>query len=428
MKTHASMVLVRLGEIALKGLNRRSFEDQLQRNIARRMKHMGSYEVVKRESRMWIIPCGEEAKDPETRDERVQEAMEQVVKVFGVVSASPVIALPKQMDALKEAAAALAQEQFDKGLRTFKVESKRGDKSFPLTSPELSRALGIHVYDHVPGIEVDLHHPDFTIWVEVRDQIYIYTQIVKAHRGLPVGTSAKAMVLLSGGIDSPVAAYMIASRGCPLECIYFHTFPYTSDRAKEKVQDLARLVSAYSGDILLHVVDFTDVQLALRDHSPETMMTLTMRRMMMRIAEGLAEKQGCQSLVTGESLGQVASQTMEALRTTDEVVSLPVLRPLIGLDKDDTIAIARRIGTFETSILPYDDCCTVFVAKHPVTRPKLDLAKKAEKDLDIEALTRMGLSRIETFLVRPHRVDPYVPRAMRQSETKMEETTVEEKA
>ena len=248
-------------------------------------------------------------------------------------------------------------------------------------------------------LHVDVHNPDFVLYAEVREHLYLYSQIIKGHKGLPVGTGGQAMLLLSGGIDSPVAGYMMASRGMELQAVYFHAFPFTSDQAREKVIELARQLTMFTGRLKLHIVDFTDIQLMLRDHCPGDMLTIAIRRMMMRIAVRLAGSNGCKALITGESLGQLASQTLEALCTTDAVSSIPVFRPLIGTDKDDTVQIARRIGTFETSILPYEDCCTVFVAKHPKTRPSIADAEAVEIGLDIEAMVEAGLGRIEEVLL-----------------------------
>ena len=251
-----------------------------------------------------------------------------------------------------------------------------------------------------PELTVDVHEPDFIIYVEVREDLYVYSEKLEGHRGLPVGTAGKGMLLLSGGIDSPVAGYMMASRGMQLEAIYFHSYPYTSERALEKVKDLAKIVSQYSGTILLHVCNFTDIQLNLYKNSPQDMLTITMRRVMFEIAEELANKQGCKCLITGESLGQVASQTIEAIQITNEVVkTMPVFRPLIGLDKEETCNISRRIGAFETSILPYEDCCTVFVAKHPKTHPQKKHIIEAEEKLDIPALVKQGVEGIETYKI-----------------------------
>lgn len=400
------VVLLRLGEIALKGLNRRRFEEHLIRNLAKQVKHHARYEVLKRDGRIYIEPVllpGEILGERELQ-ERLEYAMTAASRVFGIVSYSPVSKIPVDEEAMIEEAIHIAKRQRERGKLRFKVEAKRSDKSFRMNSPQIASFVGEKILEACPDLHVDVHHPDFVLWVEVREKMYLYSEIFKGRRGLPVGSAAKAMVLLSGGIDSPVAAYRMASRGCPLEAIYFHTFPYTSDRAKEKVFDLATIVSRYTGNVTLHVVDFTDIQLRLNEACPEEMMTLVMRRMMMRIAEAQALRRECKGLVTGESLGQVASQTMEALASTNEVATLPVFRPLIGTDKDETIALAREIESFETSILPYDDCCTVFVAKHPSTRPRPEKVRQAEAKLDIPELVSEGVSKIRSYDVRPWRI------------------------
>lgn len=387
------ILLARIGEITLKGQNRHQFEKTLIRNMTRRLKKIGNYKVERSQSRIWVNPLDAEAMD------NIERALEIVTQVFGVVSASEVRRFPSDMDELcAQACDYVETEIFPVRGMTFKVESRRGDKQFPLQSPQISAEVGAAVLERFPVLSVDVHNPDFVLYCEVRDeQMYLYSKIIPGVRGLPGGTAGKAMLMLSGGIDSPVAGYMIASRGVHLEAIYFHTFPYTSDRAKEKVITLAEKVAEYAGRMRLHIVDFTEAQLAINEASPPELLTLVMRRMMMRVAEQLAEQYNCKALITGESLGQVASQTMEALGCTDAVCSLPVFRPLIGLDKDDTIHIARRIDTFETSILPYEDCCTVFVAKHPKTRPTLAQVEAAEKNLDIEHWVKDSLGKIETL-------------------------------
>lgn len=397
MNEKKKLILARVGEIALKGLNRRKFVDKVMNNLRWRLERVGHFKVYARTSRIWAEPADEESSD----DETLARALHIACRVFGIVSASVVTRIGGGFNEIAAEADTLVKEILaeKKQPLTFKVESKRGLKSFPLTSPELSAELGAVLLQNNPELSVDVKQPDFIVYVEVRDENYIYSRIHAGIRGLPVGTGGKGMLLLSGGIDSPVAAYMMASRGMELEAIYFHSFPFTSDEAKEKVIELARIVSEYCGRIRLHICDFTDIQVNLRQNCPPEMMTIVMRRMMMRIAERLAKQRDCKALVTGESLGQVASQTLEALATTNSVVDCPVFRPLIGLDKDFTTDLARRIGTFETSILPYEDCCTVFVPKHPKTKPKLSDAIRAEKDLDIEALTEEGVNKISTLLI-----------------------------
>lgn len=388
------IILARMGEIALKGLNRGRFEQRLIANLKRRLNRCGSFQVHQSQSRFWIEP------QDETCD--LDEALQIATSVFGLVSASRVSVYPAEVDQLLPAARSYMQQYLSEhpGALRFKVESKRGLKSFPMESPKISAHVGGYLLSQFPQLSVDVHEPDFVLYVEVREELYLYTDILPGVKGLPIGSSGKGMLLLSGGIDSPVAGYCMASRGMELEAVYFHTYPYTSDRARQKVVDLAELLTDYCGRMKLHIVDFTEIQLAIRDHCPQDMMTIVMRRIMMRIAEGLAKRSGARCLITGESLGQVASQTLEALCTTDTVVGMPVFRPLIGMDKDDTVRLARKIGTFETSILPYEDCCTVFVARHPRTRPSLQAAERAESKLDIESYVEMGLNRIETLDLR----------------------------
>lgn len=363
------------------------------RNIKWRLRTLGRFEINQSQSRVWVKPV-----DP---DIDLDQAIDRISKVFGLVSVSPVRQFKGDLAEIGRQSIRYAGELLADGKpRSFKIESKRGDKNFPYDSPAISREVGGMLMEAFPDqLTVDVHHPDFTLYVEVRDYNYIYHTVIKAQKGLPVGMGGKGMLLLSGGIDSPVAGYMMASRGMQIDAVYFHAFPFTSNQAKEKVIDLARALSLFAGTIRLHIVNFTDIQIAIRDGCPEDMITIVMRRIMMRIAEKLAGQNGCKALITGESLGQVASQTLEALCTTDSVVERPVFRPLIGLDKDETVQIARRIGTYETSILPYEDCCTVFVAKHPKTHPSLDHAADAEHKLEIDRLVEQGLHDIEVIVL-----------------------------
>ena len=406
---HEIVILARMGEITLKGLNRGRFERQLISNLTYRLREFGKFRIFQSQSRLWIEskePVSDESGEAKPAanfsDDPVlaREVLKAVTEVFGIVSASIVWKFEGGFDSIREQAVLFVRELLsDKKYKTFKVESKRGDKSFPMDSPEICSELGFHILEEFPTLEVDVHNPDFILYVEVRDSDYIYSEKLMGHRGLPVGTSGKGMLLLSGGIDSPVAGYMMASRGMTLDAVYFHSYPYTSERAKEKVVDLARIVSRYAGRMTLHIVNFTDIQLDLYKNSPQDMLTITMRRIMLQIAEGLAQKTGCKALITGESLGQVASQTLEAIGITNEVAKMPVLRPLIGTDKEDTVVLARKIGSFETSILPYEDCCTVFVAKHPKTHPTPKDIIMAEKNLDIPALVARGIENVESIRI-----------------------------
>ncbi|HHU12564.1 MAG TPA: tRNA 4-thiouridine(8) synthase ThiI [Clostridiaceae bacterium] len=386
-ETDRPLVLARIGEITLKGLNRYKFEDRLMLNMRYRLRHMGKVWIRKDQSRFLA-----EVPEGWTSD----AVIEGLKDVFGIVSLSPVFVADGDANDLLAAADDVFDLLMEDGKsRSFKVETRRVDKAFPLRSYDISATVGQRLMERFSGrLTVDVHQPDVTLHLEIRDRFYLYHEVVPGPRGLPVGMSGSGMLLLSGGIDSPVAGYKMASRGMMLESIYFHTYPYTGDEVLEKVRALGRILTRFSGHMDLHVVDFTKIQLDIQSLCPEDMITIVMRRMMMRIAERLAESRRCKSLITGESLGQVASQTQEALVTTDEVVRMPVFRPLIGNDKDETVGIARLIGTFETSVLPYADCCTVFVSKHPKTHPSLKAAHDAESRLDIEELVQYGLEHI----------------------------------
>ena len=387
------LLLVRIGEITLKGLNRGRFVARLISNMKRRINDLGEFSIVQSHSRIWIHAL--------SGNPPMQEVARRLSSVFGIVSISPAIEFESDWGILVRVVEEYAADVLaGAGRRTFKFETKRVDKSFPLSSYEVSSELGAILLEKFPEqLSVLMHEPDLTFHVEIREKTYIYHETIPGHAGLPVGMSGRGMLLLSGGIDSPVAGYMMASRGMILEAIYFHTFPYTSQKALDKVEKLARILSRFAGRIAFHVVDFTDIQLELNDKVPEDMLTIVMRRVMMRVAEKLAIERNAKALITGESLGQVASQTAEALMTTDIVVDLPIFRPLIGMDKNDTVALARKIGTFETSILPYDDCCTVFVSKHPKTHPSLYDAERAETRIDVEAIVEMSCEKISTKLI-----------------------------
>ena len=390
------VILARMGEIALKGLNRGKFEGQLISNLRYRLKKLGDFKIFQSQSRFWIEPKKQEERSFLSDPRWADDVLNAVSQVFGLVSASLVRKFSGDIEQISEQAIEFARIKVkEQGNLSFKVETKRGNKQFPLKSPEISAEIGGAVLQAFPDLRVDVSHPDFILYIEIREENYIYSDISVGHRGLPVGTAGKGMLLLSGGIDSPVAGYMMASRGMMLEAVYFHAHPYTSDQAKEKVIELARIVGRYSGKIRLHVVHFTDIQLELYKNSPQDMLTITMRRVMLLIAQALSKKGNCKALITGESLGQVASQTLEALCATDSIVDMPVFRPLIGLDKEATTQISRKIGAFETSILPYEDCCTVFVAKHPKTHPSPAHVEQAEKDLDFSSMVASALENVE---------------------------------
>ncbi|MBK5243901.1 MAG: tRNA 4-thiouridine(8) synthase ThiI [Eubacteriaceae bacterium] len=373
------VILVRYGEIALKGLNRNFFIDLLAKNIRNTLRCVESAKVKKIQGR--IIVFLDEAD--------LELAMSRVQKVFGIVSISDAVIIPSDMKVIEENAIKRIREA--EGLKTFKITAKRGDKTFPMKSPDLCAHLGDVILNAVEGIKVDIHNPELNLWVEVREETYMYHEFIPCNGGLPVGCSGKGALLLSGGIDSPVAGYMMAKRGVEVIGVYFHSFPFTSDRAKQKVVDLAKIMSQYCGKIKLFVVPFTEVQTTIVELCPERQTTIIMRRYMMRIAETIAENEGAKCLITGESLGQVASQTMEGLGATNAVAELPVFRPLIGFDKSEIVKIAQTIGTFETSILPYEDCCTIFVPKHPETRPKVAEMKRSE-----EAISEMMIAMMAT--------------------------------
>ncbi len=381
------IILIKDGELSLKGLNRRNFEDKMVATIRRRLKNLGKVSVERAQSTIYIKPVDD--------DFDFAEALDRMSRIFGIAAFSRACVCEKTMDdILAKAPVYLADTM--QNIKTFKVEAKRADKAFPLKSPEICREVGGALLRAFPHLRVDVHNPDEVITVEVRDYAaYIRGGQIKGAGGLPVGTAGRAQVLISGGIDSPVAAYTMAKRGLVLNAIHFASPPYTSIRAEQKVKDLLGKVARYSGVIKLAVVPFTEIQEEIGKHCPEDYFTLIMRRMMMRIACRVSEADGCLGLITGESLGQVASQTLPAIAATDEVCNMPVLRPLIGMDKEEIIAISKRIDAFETSILPYEDCCTVFTPKHPHTKPKKGQCEEAEKGLDIEPLIERAIAGIE---------------------------------
>ena len=385
------IILLKQGEMVLKGLNRRGFEDKLMGNAKRRLKKYGAFKVYTRQSATYIEPQDESCD--------FEGAWQAMGKLFGVAGLCRARACPKDKDAI----VACAREYLGDKLRaakSFKVESKRADKTFPMTSIQLSQYVGGELHDAFPHLTVDVHHPELTVHVEVRDyEAFVHADPEEGAGGLPVGMGGRALSLLSGGIDSPVASWMIAKRGVIVDMIHYYSYPYTSPEAKEKVLDLARLLVPYIGKTCVHVVPFTKIQEELRRSCPEELFTILMRRFMMRIACAVAEKNGIQALVTGESVGQVASQTLEAMACTNAVCTLPVLRPVVGMDKEEIVRIARKIGTFETSILPYEDCCTVFTPRHPRLRPLPGEVEFAEEKLDIQALIQAAVDGIERVQV-----------------------------
>ena len=380
--------LIKYGEIAVKGKNRHIFEDTLLSQLQNAMRRVeGEFHVSKENGRMYVEALG---------DYDYEELMGALTKVFGVVGICPMVRLEDEgFEALAEAVTAYVNEAYEDKHFTFKVNARRARKNYPMTSMELAAALGEKILEAFPEVRVDVHKPQVCINVEIRNHINVYSTEIPGPGGMPVGTAGKAMLLLSGGIDSPVAGYMIAKRGVRLEATYFHAPPYTSERAKQKVIDLAKIVARYSGPIKLNIVNFTEIQLYIYEKCPHDQLTIIMRRYMMMIAEHFAKQSGCLGLITGESIGQVASQTMPSLAVTNEVCTLPVYRPLIGFDKQEIVDISYKIDAYETSILPFEDCCTIFVAKHPVTKPNLKSIQKSEMHLQ-EKIDEMMKTAIET--------------------------------
>lgn len=385
------LIMVKCGEIILKGLNRHIFEEKLEKNIKHRLQGLGGIKVRRAQATIYIQP---------QEGAQVEEMIKRLQKVFGIVNIALVHRAEKDMDKICALALDLMKQT---GAKTFKVEAKRSDKKFPLNSPQICARVGEAVFEGIEGIGVDVKQPDVVLWVEIRDQeAYVYTDKIKGAGGMPTGCNGKATLLLSGGIDSPVAGYMIGKRGVELNAVHFHSYPYTSQRAKDKVIELAQIMSGWCGPMKLYIVPFTDCQLAINQHCPADEGTILMRRMMARIAQKIAQKTDSHALVTGESVGQVASQTIYSLEVTNHGLELPVFRPLIGMDKDEIVTIARKIGTFETSILPYEDCCTVFVAKHPKTKPVLADIMESEKALDYEALIDTAVANTEELHITPN--------------------------
>ena len=386
--------LIKYGEIGIKGKNRHLFEDALMKQIRHALKHVeGKFFVRKEQGRIFVET--ESAFD-------YDEVIAALQRVFGIVGICPMVqAADEGFDKLAETVNDYLRKVYGDREMSFKVNARRAKKSYPRTSMEINADLGERILAAFPNMKVDVHKPDVMLDVEIRDQIYIYSQIIPGPGGMPVGTNGKAMLLLSGGIDSPVAGYMIAKRGVKIDAVYFHAPPYTSERAKQKVVDLAHLVARYSGPINLHVVNFTDIQLYIYEACPHEELTIIMRRYMMRIAEHFAKETGCLGLITGESIGQVASQTMQSLAATDAVCTMPVFRPVIGFDKQEIVDIAEKIDTYETSIQPFEDCCTIFVAKHPVTKPNINIIRRSETHLEerIDELVQTAIETTETIWV-----------------------------
>jgi len=364
------IILIKYGELALKGDNRAFFENKLVKNIKEALKGYYGIKVEKTHGRIYV-EC----------DGNVNEVIDKLKKVFGIVGMTVAKKVDLDLDAIYNAAIELMRNYSGK---SFKVETRRPNKSFPYESMEISRMVGGKILQNIKNVHVDVHNPDIVLNIEIREKAYLYSGITDGIGGMPLGTNGRAVVLLSGGIDSPVAAWMMMKRGVEIEAVYFHSPPYTQERAKDKVIDLCKKLSEYGQDIYLHVVNFTDFQLAIYDKCPPKMTTIIMRRMMMRVAENIANKYGAKALITGESLGQVASQTIESLYCTNEVTHMPVFRPLIGMDKSEIVEISKKIGTYDISIRPYEDCCTIFVPKHPIIKPDLEEVIDGEKNIDYE--------------------------------------------
>lgn len=386
--------LIKYAEIAIKGKNRYLFEDALVHQMKIALKKCeGKFLITKTQGRIFVEAEGEFD---------YEETVDALQHVFGIVGICPMIYVEDEgFEKLCETVVNYVDQVYPDKNKTFKAHCRRARKNYPKESMEINADLGEVLLNAYPELRVDVHEPEILLNVEIREKIYIYSEIIPGPGGMPVGTGGKAMLLLSGGIDSPVAGYMIAKRGVKIDAVYFHAPPYTSERAKQKVVDLAKIVSKYTGPIYLHVINFTDIQLYIYEKCPHEELTIIMRRYMMRIAEHIAKETGCLGLITGESLGQVASQTMGSLVATNEVCELPVYRPLIGFDKEEIVAVSKKIDTFETSILPFEDCCTIFVAKHPVTKPNLNIIRKHEHNLDekIEELVKTALETDELIIV-----------------------------
>ncbi len=386
--------LIKYAEIGIKGKNRHLFEDALIHQMKYALKKCdGQFLIHKTQGRIYV--------DART-DFDFDEVVEHLQRVFGISGICPVVCVEDEgFEKLCDAVVKYIADVYPERNKTFKINARRARKDYPKDSMTINMDMGEAVLNAYPDMRVDVHNPDILLSIEVREKIYIYSEIIPGPGGMPVGTGGKAMLLLSGGIDSPVAGYMIAKRGVKIDAVYFHAPPYTSDRAKQKVVDLARIVSRYTGPIYLHVINFTDIQLYIHEKCPHEELTIIMRRYMMRIAEQIAKETECLGLITGESIGQVASQTMHSLIATNEVCELPVYRPLIGFDKQEIVEVAEKIDTFETSILPYEDCCTIFVAKHPVTKPNVNIIRRHEHNLDerIGELVRTALETDELIIV-----------------------------
>jgi thiamine biosynthesis protein ThiI len=379
---------ISIGEIALKGLNRKYFEDKLISRMKKAIGNLEYHKIYKEQGKIYI----------EAFEENQEQIINRLKKVFGLVYISPCIRVEKNMDKIREAAIEIMKEKLvDKSIKTFKVKTNRVDKSFPIKSPEVSKLIGGTILKHFETLKVDVHNPDIYLYIDIKENSYIYIDRIKGYGGLPIGTNGKGLLLLSGGIDSPVAGFLMAKRGVEISGIHFHSYPFTSERAEEKVKNLARILSLYTGKIKLYSINILEIQKELNSKCPEDEMTILSRRFMMRIAEKVALDKDIDALITGENLGQVASQTINGISVINSAVNKPILRPLIGFDKVDIIDIAKDIETYETSILPYDDCCTLFLPKHPVTRPKLKNIERSEENIDIDTLVNKAIDNMKIY-------------------------------
>nr|WP_300006117.1 tRNA uracil 4-sulfurtransferase ThiI [Tissierella sp.] len=387
------VISISLGEMALKGGNRKYFEDQLIKQIMNKTQDIRYDKLYKEQGKIYI----------EAAEEKFPTLMGILQNIFGLVYVSPCIRVEKDIEAIKQASIANMKERLEKepNIKTFKVDTKRADKDFFLKSPELSRKMGGLLLKEFDNLQVDVHNPDMHMYIDIKQtHAYIYSERLEAHGGMPIGTSGKALLLMSGGIDSPVAGFMMAKRGVSLHCVHFHSYPFTSERGEEKVKELTKKLTVYTGKIKFYSINILNIQKEINEKCPEKEMTIISRKFMMRIAEKIAKHNKLDALITGESLGQVASQTMEGLRVTNEAVDIPVFRPLIGMDKVDIIKIAREIDTFETSSLPFEDCCTVFLPKHPVTNPSVRMIKESEEALDIEGLVKDAIENMKVYIIK----------------------------
>ena len=384
------VIIISYGEIALKGQNKRFFENKLVNNIRHAVTDLGKLKIYKEHSRIYI----------DVEDYNEEEIINRVKKVFGVVSISPAKRFSVDMDLIKDMVLdEIKSRKTEEEIKTFKIQSKRVDKKFPTSSMEISREIGAFVLNSDNGLSVDVHNPDLLVNVEIRNMAFVHSKKIAGFGGLPLGTNGKALLLLSGGIDSPVAGWLVGKRGVEIEAIHFHSHPFTSQRAKEKVIDLAKTLSIYCGKFRLYSINLLSIQKAINENCPEGEMTILSRRFMMKIAEKIALKSNCDALITGESIGQVASQTTKSLHVTNAAVNLPVFRPLIAMDKVDIIDLSKKIDTYETSILPFEDCCTVFLPKHPVTQPKLENILKSEDLLDVDGLIQEVIDDMEEIII-----------------------------